>query len=71
MRASVQSDGVARVNLNHAQATALASRLIDALENHQDSAEIPPAYNYGEEIAGIVAKGLGLEQAIVAEGLGV
>jgi hypothetical protein len=38
LRASVQSDGVARINLNRAQATALASRLINALENHQDAA---------------------------------
>jgi hypothetical protein len=71
MRASVQSDSVARVNLNHAQATVLASRLINALENHQDTVEVPPAYDYGEEIARIVAEGLGVEQAIVAEGLGV
>jgi hypothetical protein len=71
LRASVQSDGVARINLNRAQATALASRLIDALKNHQDATPIPPPYNYGEEIARIVAEGLGVEQAVVAEGLGV
>jgi hypothetical protein len=71
VQASVQSDGMVRINLNRAQATALASHLLDALENHQDAAEVPPAYDYGEEIARIVAKGLGLEQAIVAEGLGV
>jgi hypothetical protein len=71
MRASVQSDGVARVHLDRAQATALASRLVDALENHQDAVEVPPAYDYGEEIARIVAEGLGIEQVVAAEGLGV
>jgi hypothetical protein len=71
LRASVQSDGVARINLNCAQATALASRLINALENHQDAAPVPPPYNYREEIARIVAEGLGVEQAVIAEGLGV
>jgi hypothetical protein len=62
---------VARINLNRAQATALASRLVNALENHQDAAPIPPPINYGEEIVCIVAEGLGVEQAVVAEGLGV
>jgi hypothetical protein len=69
--ASVQPNGMARINLNRAQATALASRLVNALEDHQDAAPVPPAYNYGEEIARIVAEGLGVEQAVVAEGLGV
>jgi hypothetical protein len=71
LRASVQSDSVARINLNHAQATALASRLINALENHQDAAPVPAPYDYGEEITCIVAEGLGVEHAVVAEGLGV
>jgi hypothetical protein len=71
LRASVQSDSVARINLNRVQATALASRLINALKNHQDATPIPPPYNYGEEIAHIVAEGLGVEQAVIAEGLGV
>jgi hypothetical protein len=62
---------VARVNLNRAQATALASRLINALEDNQDAATIPPPYDFGEEILRIVAEGLGLEQAVVAEGMGV
>jgi hypothetical protein len=31
---SIQSNRVVRVNLNRVQATALASRLLDALENH-------------------------------------
>jgi hypothetical protein len=71
VQASVQSDGVARINLNRAQATALASRLVNALENHQDAAPVLPPINYGEEIAHIVAEGLGVEQAVVAKGLGV
>jgi hypothetical protein len=71
LQASVQSDGVARINLNRAQATALASRLVNALEDHQDAALILAPYNYGEEIARIVAEGLGVEHAVVAEGLGV
>jgi hypothetical protein len=71
LRATVQPDGVARVNLNRAQATALASRLITALENNQDAAPVLPAYNYGEEVARIVAEGLGIDPVIAAEGLGV
>jgi hypothetical protein len=71
LRASVQPEGVARVNLNHAQATALATDLLNALENNEDAAPIPPAYNYGEEIALIVAEGLGINPAVAAEGLGV
>jgi hypothetical protein len=69
--ASHQSNGVARVNLNRTQATALAGRLIDALENHQDAATVLPAYDYREEIVRIVTEGLGIEQATAAEGLGV
>jgi hypothetical protein len=61
---------VVRVNLNRAQATTLAANLINALENHQDAAAIPPAH-YGEEIARIVTEGLGIDQAVAAEGLGV
>jgi hypothetical protein len=68
---SVPTHRVARVNLNRAQATALAANLINALENHQDSGAVPPSYNYGKEISHIVADGLGLDQAVVAEGLGV
>jgi hypothetical protein len=63
---------MARFNLSRAQATALATRLIDSLkQNHQDAAEILPAYNYGEEFARIVAEGLGIPPNIAAEGLGV
>jgi hypothetical protein len=71
LRAPIQPDGVARVNLNRAQATALATNLINALENHQDAALVPPVYDYGEEVAHIVAEGLGIDQAVAAEGLGV
>jgi hypothetical protein len=69
---SVPPDGVARFNLSRAQATALATRLVDSLEqNHQDTTAVPPAYDYGEEFAQIVAKGLGIAPDIAAEGLGV
>jgi hypothetical protein len=68
---SIPTHRVARVNLNRAQATALAANLINALENNQDSTTVPPAYNYGEEISRIVAEGLGLDHVVVAEGLGV
>jgi hypothetical protein len=71
LRASVQPDSVARINLNRTQATALATNLINALENHQDAAQVPPAYDYGEEIANIIAESLGIDQAVAAEGLGV
>jgi hypothetical protein len=69
---SVPTDGVARFNLSRAQATALATRLVDSLEqNHQDATEVPPAYDYREEFARIVAEGLGIDPDIAAEGLGV
>jgi hypothetical protein len=63
---------VARFNLSRAQATALATCLVDSLEqNHQDATALPPAYNYGEEFARIVAKGLGITPDVAAEGLGI
>jgi hypothetical protein len=68
---SVPTHRVARVNLNRAQATALATNLISALENNQDSNAVPPAYDYGGEISRIIAEGLGLDHVVVAEGLGV
>jgi hypothetical protein len=71
MRATIQPDGVARINLNRVQATVLASRLINALENNQDAAPVPPVHNYGEEVARIVAEGLGIDADVAAEGLGV
>jgi hypothetical protein len=68
---SVPTHRVARVNLNRAQATTLATNLINALENNQDSTAVPPTYNYGEEISCIIADGLGLDRVVIAEGLGV
>jgi hypothetical protein len=68
---SVPAHHMARVNLNRAQATALATNLICTLENNQDSGEVPPVYDYGEEIANILVEGLGLDQVVVAEGLGI
>jgi hypothetical protein len=59
------------VSLNRTQATALASNLIEALENHEDAAAIPPPYDYGREFARIIAKGLGIKEAVAAEGLGI
>jgi hypothetical protein len=54
------------------QATALATHLVDSLEqNHQDAAEVLPAYNYGEEFVRIVAEGLGIAPDVAAKGLGV
>jgi hypothetical protein len=71
MRAPLQSDGVVRVNLNRAQATALASNLINALENHKDAAAVLPPYDYGREFAHIIAEGLRIEEAVTAQGLGI
>jgi hypothetical protein len=71
VRASIQPDGVARINLNRAQATALASRLLDALEDNQDAAQVPPAYDGADEFARIVAESLGIDPAVAAEGLGI
>jgi hypothetical protein len=66
----VPTHRVARVNLNRAQATALAANLINALENNQDAIEVPPAYNYGDEISRIVAEGLGLDPRRRCRGVG-
>jgi hypothetical protein len=69
---SVPPNGVVRFNLSHAQAMALATRLVNSLEqNHQDAAEIPPVYDYGEEFARVIAEGLGIAPEVAAEGLGV
>jgi hypothetical protein len=62
---------VVRVNLNRAQATALATSLVTALEDDQDATSVPPVHDYGEEIARLVAEGLGINAATAAEGLGV
>jgi hypothetical protein len=69
---SVPPNGQAQFNLSRAQATVLATRLVDSLDqHHQDATEIPPAYDYGEEFARIVAEGLGIAPDVTAEGLGV
>jgi hypothetical protein len=69
---SIPPDSVVRFNLSRAQATSLAAQLINNLkQNHQDAPEVPPAYDYGEEFACIIAEGLGIPPAIAAEGLGV
>jgi hypothetical protein len=61
-----------RFNLSRAQAMALATCLVDSLEqNHQDATAVLPAYDYGEEFARIVAEGLGIAPDVAAEGLGV
>jgi hypothetical protein len=66
---AVPTNGVARFNLNHAQATALAASILDALEDNEDTAPVPPTY--GQEIAGIITAGLGIDPTTAAEGLGV
>jgi hypothetical protein len=71
LRATVQPDGVARVNLNRAQATALANNLVDALENHQNPAPVSPVRDYQEEFARVVTESLGISAATAAEGLGL
>jgi hypothetical protein len=69
---SVPPNGVARFNLSHAQAMVLATRLVTSLDqDHQDATAIPPAYDYGEEFARIIAEGLGIAPDVAAEGLGV
>jgi hypothetical protein len=69
---SVLPNSLVRFNLSCAQATALATRLVNSLEqDHQDTTEVPPAYDYGEEFTRIVAEGLGITPDIAAEGLGI
>jgi hypothetical protein len=69
---SIPPNSVARFNLSRAQATVLAPRLVDSLEqDNQDTATVPPAYDYGEEFAQIVAEGHGITPDIAAEGLGI
>jgi hypothetical protein len=69
---SVPTNGVARFNLSRAQAMSLASRLVTSLEqDHQDATVVPPAYDYGEEFAWIVAEGLGIKPNVAAKGLGI
>jgi hypothetical protein len=69
---SVPPNSLARFNLSRAQATALATSLVNSLEeNHEDTPAVPPVYDYGEEFARIVAEGLGITPDAAAEGLGV
>jgi hypothetical protein len=69
---SVPPNSVARFNLSRAQATALATSLVDSLdEDHQNTPEVPPGYDYGEEFARIVTEGLGIMPDVAAEGLGI
>jgi hypothetical protein len=68
---SVPAHRMARVNLNRAQATALETNLINTLENNEDPGTVPPPYNYGGEITRILTEGLGLNQVVLAEGLGL
>jgi hypothetical protein len=50
----------------------LATCLVDRLEQDlQNTTEVPPAYDYGEEFARIIAEGLGIVPDVAAEGLGV
>jgi hypothetical protein len=69
---SVPPNSLARFHLSRAQATALATGLVNSLDqDHQDAPTVPPTHNYGEEFARIVAEGLGIATDIAAEGLGV
>jgi hypothetical protein len=69
---SVPPNGVARFNLSRAEATALAASLTTSLgQNNQDAAPVPPARDYQEEFAWVVAESLGISTATAAEGLGL
>jgi hypothetical protein len=68
----ISTNSVVRINLNRAQATALAGRLLNTLkQNHEDPIEAPPAHDYQGELTRILAEGLGIDQATVAKGLGL
>jgi hypothetical protein len=69
---SVPPNSVARFNLSRAQATALATSLVDSLDqDHQDAPTVPPVRDYQEEFARVVAESLGISAATAAEGLGL
>jgi hypothetical protein len=69
---SIPPNSVARFNLSRAQATALAARLVDSLDqDHQDTPAVPPAYDYGEEFVWIDAEGLGITPDVAAKGSGI
>jgi hypothetical protein len=72
MSGSVPPDGMARFNLSHAEASALAANLTSRLgEDHQNAAPVPPVRDYREEFARVVAESLGISTATAAEGLGL
>jgi hypothetical protein len=64
---------VARFNLNRVQATALAARLLNALEVDQDAPEVPPAIQLmaRRNRRASSQQRLGIDPAITAKGLGV
>jgi hypothetical protein len=69
---SVPPNSVARFNLSRVEATALAARLTTSLgQNDQNATTVPPAYDYREEFAQIIAEGLGIPATTTAEGLGL
>jgi hypothetical protein len=69
---SIPPNSVARFNLSRAQATVLATSLVDSLnQDHQNAPPVPTAPNYREEFAQIVAEGLGFATDVAAEGLGI
>jgi hypothetical protein len=69
---SIPPNSVARFNLSRAQATLLATSLVDSLnQDHQNAPPVPTAPNYREEFAQIVAEGLGFATDVAAEGLGI
>jgi hypothetical protein len=71
VRGSVLANSVARFNLNRVQATALASSLINSLENNQDAAEVPPPYQAAGEFTRALSNALGIDEAALAKGLGL
>jgi hypothetical protein len=72
LQGTIHSNSVARFNLNRMQASALADQLVAALnQGGQDAAEVPPPYDYGHEIARILAEGIGLDPDVVTQGLGL
>jgi hypothetical protein len=72
MSGSVPPNGVARFNLSCAEATALAASLTTSLgQDNQDPTPLPPARDYREEFARVVAESLGISAATAAEGLGL
>jgi hypothetical protein len=72
MSGAIPPNGVARFNLSREEATALAASLTSSLrEDDQDAAPVPPARDFREEFARVVAESLGISTATAAEGLGL